>query len=98
MNNIIFIYGLNLGARFSVYNMPVYGDVFNDIFIAFQEHHLQRAIIAGLIIPTPEVSDVKDDIFFDKNYPPDFRQPRQMIHVQRKNRNLLKQSMHCLNF
>jgi hypothetical protein len=48
-----------------------------------QEHHLQRAIIAGLIIPTPEVSDVKDDGFYDKNYPADYKMPRQLIHVQR---------------
>ncbi|CRL00007.1 CLUMA_CG013297, isoform A [Clunio marinus] len=46
------------------------------------EHHLQRAIIAGLIIPTPEVSDVKDDGFYDKNYPADYKMPRQLIHVQ----------------
>lgn len=45
---------------------------------------MQRAIIAGLIIPTPEVSDVKDDGFYDKNYPADYKPPRPMIHVQRK--------------
>ena len=39
--------------------------------------------MAGLIIPTPEVSDVKDDGFYDKNYPPDYKMPRQLIHVQR---------------
>ncbi|CAO1336774.1 unnamed protein product, partial [Diamesa tonsa] len=46
------------------------------------EHHLQRAIIAGLIIPTPEVSDVKDDEFYIRNYPADYKMPRQMIHMQ----------------
>lgn len=58
-----------------------------EIFLSlrnFQEHHLQRAIIAGLIIPTPEVSDVKDDVLYDKNYPADYKMPRQLIHVQRK--------------
>lgn len=39
--------------------------------------------MAGLIIPTPEVSDVKDDEFYDKNYPADYKLPRQLIHVQR---------------
>lgn len=39
--------------------------------------------MAGLIIPTPEVSDVKDDGFYDKNYPADYKMPRQLIHVQR---------------
>jgi Enhancer of polycomb-like len=49
--------------------------------------------MAGLIIPTPEVSDVKDDGFYDKNYPADYKMPRQMIHVQRKNSFYRKRSM-----
>lgn len=47
---------------------------------------MQRAIIAGLIIPTPEVSDVKDDEFYIRNYPADYKMPRQMIHMQRNNK------------
>ncbi|KAG5678277.1 hypothetical protein PVAND_007966 [Polypedilum vanderplanki] len=46
------------------------------------EHHLQRAIIAGLIIPTPDVSCIKDDACYEKIYPADFKLPRQLIHVQ----------------
>lgn len=30
------------------------------------------------------MSDVKDDGFYDKNYPADYKMPRQLIHVQRK--------------
>ncbi|EFA06113.2 enhancer of polycomb homolog 1 [Tribolium castaneum] len=46
------------------------------------EHHLQRAICAGLIIPTPEVSDMPDKEFYDKVYPANYKQPRQLIHMQ----------------
>ncbi|KAH1000864.1 enhancer of polycomb homolog 1 [Dendroctonus ponderosae] len=46
------------------------------------EHHLQRAICAGLIIPTPEVTDVPLKDFYDKVYPPNYKQPRQLIHMQ----------------
>ncbi|GLV39686.1 Enhancer of Polycomb [Carabus blaptoides fortunei] len=45
------------------------------------EHHLQRAICAGLIIPTPEVSEANVDAY-DKLYPPNYKQPRQLIHMQ----------------
>ncbi|XP_061390283.1 serine-rich adhesin for platelets [Musca vetustissima] len=45
------------------------------------EHHLQRAICTGLIIPTPEVYTTDQD-FYDKNYPPNYRMPRQLIHMQ----------------
>lgn len=54
------------------------------LFIRFQEHHLQRAICAGLLIPTPEVSTVDDDAFYNRVYPPDYKMPRQLIHMQRK--------------
>ncbi|KAJ8952864.1 hypothetical protein NQ314_007470, partial [Rhamnusium bicolor] len=47
------------------------------------EHHLQRAICAGLIIPTPEVSDMPSREFYDKVYPANYKQPRQLIHMQR---------------
>nr|XP_023019140.1 enhancer of polycomb homolog 1 [Leptinotarsa decemlineata] len=46
------------------------------------EHHLQRAIVAGLIIPTPEVSDIPCKEFYDKVYPANYKQPRQLIHMQ----------------
>ncbi|KAL7047734.1 hypothetical protein ACKWTF_003091 [Chironomus riparius] len=46
------------------------------------EHHLQRAIMAGLIIPTPEVTCLKHDDLYNKMYPADFKMPRQLIHVQ----------------
>ncbi|XP_065369495.1 uncharacterized protein E(Pc) isoform X2 [Calliphora vicina] len=45
------------------------------------EHHLQRAICTGLIIPTPEVYTTEQD-FYDRNYPPNYRMPRQLIHMQ----------------
>uniref|UniRef100_A0A1A9WQS1 Enhancer of polycomb-like protein n=1 Tax=Glossina brevipalpis TaxID=37001 RepID=A0A1A9WQS1_9MUSC len=45
------------------------------------EHHLQRAICTGLIIPTPEVYST-DVEFYDKSCPPNFRMPRQLIHMQ----------------
>ncbi|XP_044744316.1 enhancer of polycomb homolog 1 [Coccinella septempunctata] len=46
------------------------------------EHHLQRAICAGLIIPTPEVSDIPQNDFYDKVYPSTYKQPRQLIYMQ----------------
>lgn len=48
----------------------------------FKEHHLQRAICTGLIIPTPEVLET-DHIFYDRNYPADYKMTRQLIHMQR---------------
>lgn len=49
-----------------------------------QEHHLQRAICTGLIIPTPEVTDLADAEAYNKIYPADYKLPRQLIHMQRK--------------
>lgn len=49
-----------------------------------QEHHLQRAICTGLIIPTPEVTDLADVEAYDRIYPADYKMPRQLIHMQRK--------------
>ncbi|XP_032669305.1 enhancer of polycomb homolog 1 [Odontomachus brunneus] len=46
------------------------------------EHHLQRAICTGLIIPTPEVTDLADAEAYDKIYPADYKLPRQLIHMQ----------------
>lgn len=48
-----------------------------------QEHHLQRAICAGLIIPTPEVFETECE-FYERTYPNNYKMPRQMIHMQRK--------------
>lgn len=49
-----------------------------------QEHHLQRAICTGLIIPTPEVANMADAEAYDKIYPGNYKQPKQLIHMQRK--------------
>lgn len=46
------------------------------------EHHLQRAICAGLIIPTPEVTGLADVELYEKIYPADYKLPRQLIHMQ----------------
>ncbi|EGI58322.1 Enhancer of polycomb-like protein 1 [Acromyrmex echinatior] len=46
------------------------------------EHHLQRAICTGLIIPTPEVTDLADAETYNKIYPADYKLPRQLIHMQ----------------
>uniref|UniRef100_A0A1Y1KVA7 Enhancer of polycomb-like protein n=1 Tax=Photinus pyralis TaxID=7054 RepID=A0A1Y1KVA7_PHOPY len=46
------------------------------------EHHLQRAICAGLIIPTPEVTAISDEEAYQKLYPANYKQPRQLIHMQ----------------
>ncbi|XP_046975109.1 uncharacterized protein LOC124541261 isoform X2 [Vanessa cardui] len=47
------------------------------------EHHLQRAISGtGLIIPTPEVCQVSDVDFYERCYPPDYKMPKQHIHMQ----------------
>ncbi|XP_045530793.1 uncharacterized protein LOC123718405 isoform X2 [Pieris brassicae] len=46
------------------------------------EHHLQRAISGtGLIIPTPEVCQA-DLEFYERCYPPDYKMPKQHIHMQ----------------
>ncbi|XP_058808050.1 enhancer of polycomb homolog 1 [Phymastichus coffea] len=46
------------------------------------EHHLQRAICTGLIIPTPEVTHLTDVEAYEKIYPADYKLPRQLIHMQ----------------
>lgn len=47
------------------------------------EHHLQRAMVAGSVIPTPEVAKlVADDLrWHDKTYPPNCYPPKQLIHI-----------------
>lgn len=59
------------------------------LILSMQEHHLQRAICTGLIIPTPEVTDLADVEAYDKIYPADYKLPRQLIHMQRKNIEIL---------
>ncbi|XP_055614263.1 uncharacterized protein LOC129760633 [Uranotaenia lowii] len=46
------------------------------------EHHLQRAICTGLIIPTPEVYETTDSEFYERYYTADYKMPKQMIHMQ----------------
>lgn len=46
------------------------------------EHHLQRAICAGLIIPTPEVLDLGEHEVYTRSYHADCKMPRQLIHMQ----------------
>ncbi|XP_075219452.1 enhancer of Polycomb [Lycorma delicatula] len=48
------------------------------------EHHLQRAIVTGLIIPIPEVTCLDDvDLeAFNRMYPANYKVPRQLIHMQ----------------
>lgn len=47
------------------------------------EHHLQRAMVAGSVIPTPEVTRlIADDLkWHDKTYPPNCYPPKQLIHI-----------------
>lgn len=47
------------------------------------EHHLQRAMVAGSVIPTPEVARlVAEDLeWHDITYPPDCHPPKQLIHI-----------------
>jgi enhancer of polycomb-like protein len=47
------------------------------------EHHLQRAMVAGSVIPTPEVSRlISEDLkWHDKTYPPNCYPPKQLIHI-----------------
>lgn len=46
------------------------------------EHHLQRAICTGLIIPTPEVLDLGEHEVYTRSYHADCKMPRQLIHMQ----------------
>ncbi|CAG7826093.1 unnamed protein product [Allacma fusca] len=46
------------------------------------EHHLQRAICAGSVIPTPEVYELEDLLYYNKLYPEDYKMPRQLIYMQ----------------
>ncbi|XP_038108346.1 uncharacterized protein LOC6043078 [Culex quinquefasciatus] len=46
------------------------------------EHHLQRAICTGLIIPTPEVFEATDSEFYERYYSQDYKMPKQLIHMQ----------------
>lgn len=78
-----FLFYFTLFAFFTSYFQLQSIDSQVNNFYLFQEHHLQRAICTGLIIPTPEVLET-DRIFYEKCYPADFKPTRQMIHMQRK--------------
>lgn len=58
-------------------------DAADAVFVS-QEHHLQRAIVAGLIIPTPEVFQVDELDVYNRCYPSEWKMPRQLIHMQRE--------------
>lgn len=45
------------------------------------EHHLQRAMVTGHVIPTPEVYTI-DPTLYDMLYPACFTLPRRLIHMQ----------------
>lgn len=45
------------------------------------EHHLQRAIITGTVIPTPEVAEIDDLSMYRKTYPPGFQIPKQLVRM-----------------
>ncbi|KXJ81436.1 hypothetical protein RP20_CCG019745 [Aedes albopictus] len=59
-----------------------YGEFGIEPSVRMKEHHLQRAICTGLIIPTPEVFEATDSEFYEKYYPTDYKMPKQMIHMQ----------------
>jgi enhancer of polycomb-like protein len=46
------------------------------------EQHLQQAIHAGTVIPTPEVFDLEDLSYYGMLYPEDYKMPRQLIYMQ----------------
>ncbi|XP_054279598.1 enhancer of polycomb homolog 1-like [Macrosteles quadrilineatus] len=46
------------------------------------EHHLQRAIVTGQFIPTPEVIHIGDMVAYNRLYSPNYKVPRQLIHMQ----------------
>uniref|UniRef100_A0A1B6C911 Enhancer of polycomb-like protein n=1 Tax=Clastoptera arizonana TaxID=38151 RepID=A0A1B6C911_9HEMI len=46
------------------------------------EHHLQRAMVTGLVIPTPDVSCLPDKNDYDRLYPATFKVPKKLIHIQ----------------
>ena len=52
-----------------------------------QEHHLQRAIVTGLIIPTPEVFQIDELDVYNRCYPSEWKVPRQLIHMQRESQS-----------
>lgn len=69
-----------------------------------QEHHLQRAICAqqvfrekkdSMVIPVPEAQG--SITYYDRLYKGDFRQPKQLIHIQRES-PVLCSFMHFFNW
>ena len=71
------------GAKFENRYKLFFLLLFTKLILFEQEHHLQRAIVAGLIIPTPEVFQVDDVGYFSRCYPCDWKVPRNLIHMQR---------------
>lgn len=62
-------------------------------FFLLQEHHLQRAIVTGLIIPTPEVFQVDEAGCYSRCYPGEWKVPRNLIHMQRMSNNYVIDSI-----
>lgn len=46
------------------------------------EHHLQRAIFSGTVIPTPEVLQLDDLEMYRRTYPAGSHQPKQLVRMQ----------------
>lgn len=45
------------------------------------EHHLQRAIFSGTVIPTPEVTQIEDLDMYRRTYPAGSHMPKQMVRM-----------------
>lgn len=43
---------------------------------------MQQAIVAGTVIPTPEVFGIDKTGYYDKIYPENYKLPRQLIYMQ----------------
>lgn len=45
------------------------------------EHHLQRAIVTGTVIPTPEVNELDSLEMYRKTYPGGYQLPKQLVRM-----------------
>lgn len=45
------------------------------------EHHLQRAIVTGTVIPTPEVNELDNLNLYHRTYPGGYQMPKQLIRM-----------------
>lgn len=45
------------------------------------EHHLQRAIFSGTVIPTPEVTQIEDLDMYRRTYPAGSHMPKQLVRM-----------------